>query len=289
MVTNGYLLKKETAQKLKTYGVTRVQITIDGPKKIHDSRRPLINGRGTFKTILNNIKDSCDLLNISLRINVDKKNAPYTQEVLGTLEQEGLKNKISPYLGHVYPYTDICADVQKTCFRKEQFSFLEARFNLEMLEKGFTASSYPQDKGGFCTADSLHSMVVAPSGAIVKCWNNICDEEALIGHLLSRELSPKMHSNLCTWLAWDPFEKQTCIECEILPICMGGCPYIAFRKGLKDKGDCLDWKYNLKEMLSLYYLQKKKREEIEIANALLTQVEKLRKEIKKEQKEQATA
>jgi len=81
---------------------------------------------------------------------------------------------------------------------------------------------------------------------------------------------------------------KECRECQILPICMGGCPYIALKEGMKDKGECIDWKYNLKEMLSLYYLKKKRREEIEIAKALIQRVEILRNDMREDRDDQSS-
>jgi uncharacterized protein len=279
IITNGFLLDRKTAAKLKKHHVTKAQITIDGPKNIHDKRRPLVNGKGTFDVILENIKNCCDLLEITLRINVDKTNSAYVYDVLDMLEKENLKNKVLPYIGYVYPYTEVCADAQKVCMGKEQYCLMQAKMRLEMTERGYSFSAYPMLKGGFCTADSLHSATISPSGSIVKCWNDICYEVKSVNHILG-EKTPQMQSNFAKWVAWDPFEKEECRECQILPICMGGCPYLAYEKGLKEKGECIDWKYNLKEMLSLYYLQKKKKQEIEVAQALFSKVEELRKEIK---------
>ena len=277
IITNGYLLDRKTAVTLKKHNVTKAQITIDGPKNIHDKRRPLVNGKGTFDVILENIKNCCDLLGITLRINVDKTNNAYVYDVLDMLEKENLKDKVLPYIGYVYPYTEVCADAQKVCMGKEQYCLMQAKMRLEMTKRGYSFTAYPMLKGGFCTADSLHSATISPSGSIVKCWNDICYEENSVNHILEKD-TPQMHSNFAKWIAWDPFEKKECRECQILPICMGGCPYLAYEKGLTEKGECIDWKYNLKEMLSLYYLQKKKKEEIEIAQALFKRIEELKEE-----------
>lgn len=55
IVTNGYLLNEEMAKKIKDCNISKIQITIDGPQEIHDKRRILANGDGTFEKILNNI------------------------------------------------------------------------------------------------------------------------------------------------------------------------------------------------------------------------------------------
>src|SRR5262245_25706830 len=72
---NGYLLTRDVAERLKAARVAQIQITIDGPEDIHDGRRFLAGGKGTFRRIVENIKNCCDVLPIGIRVNVDSGNA----------------------------------------------------------------------------------------------------------------------------------------------------------------------------------------------------------------------
>lgn len=72
MVTNGFLLTKELVDTLVAAHINMVQITVDGPDYIHDKKRKLRNGKGTFQTILGNIINCNEKIDISLKINVDK-------------------------------------------------------------------------------------------------------------------------------------------------------------------------------------------------------------------------
>ena len=58
IITNGYLLTKEVAEKLKEYHVRSAQITVDGPKEIHDTRRPMANGQGTYDVIMEHLAET---------------------------------------------------------------------------------------------------------------------------------------------------------------------------------------------------------------------------------------
>ncbi len=82
IVTNGYLLTREYAEKLNKYKVRTAQITLDGPPKIHDARRKLASGEGTFNKIIENIKNTCDLIDITIRVNIDKTNKDYIEELV---------------------------------------------------------------------------------------------------------------------------------------------------------------------------------------------------------------
>lgn len=71
IITNGYLLDVNTANILKNNHVDEIQITIDGPKPIHDKRRPLANDGGTFDTIMEHLLQIKGILPVNIRINTD--------------------------------------------------------------------------------------------------------------------------------------------------------------------------------------------------------------------------
>lgn len=57
IITNGYLLNKEIVKELEDIHVKHIQVTIDGPKDIHDKRRFLKGKQGTFDKIFKNLKN----------------------------------------------------------------------------------------------------------------------------------------------------------------------------------------------------------------------------------------
>jgi uncharacterized protein len=73
-VTNGYTLA-EYVGILKQGRIREIQITLDGTAAVHNSRRFLKGGAGTFDKIVNGI-DAClaNNLNVNLRMVIDKEN-----------------------------------------------------------------------------------------------------------------------------------------------------------------------------------------------------------------------
>ncbi len=69
ITTNGYLLTYATAKKLSNLKVHSCQLTIDGPKHIHDNRRKLTSGAGSFDKIFQNLLDTKNIISYSLRVN----------------------------------------------------------------------------------------------------------------------------------------------------------------------------------------------------------------------------
>jgi uncharacterized protein len=268
IITNAYLLDKETAEKLVSWKVTNAQITLDGPPQVHDARRPLRSGGKTFQRILDNIKDAPSQLFIELRMNVDDKNRGHIMELLEILEGEGLQGRMAFYLGQTYPYTDVCRDVSSWCLSEEDFSLLGLETGMELVQRGFNPTGIPASKNYSCMADKENAVAVTPSGGLVKCWNEVTKPGAEVGHLL-KPRTAQMQENIERWRRRDPFELE-CTECLLLPICMGGCPYLYERTGTID---CHPWKYHLKESLCFYYYVHKLKQESEIVQEFRELVE----------------
>ena len=76
VVTNGYLLK-EYLPALRRARIREVQVTLDGPREVHDRRRPLASGGGTFDEVVAGIDAALEAgLSVNLRAVVDRENLP---------------------------------------------------------------------------------------------------------------------------------------------------------------------------------------------------------------------
>lgn len=272
MVSNGYLLNRNTAMQLKDVKVSEVQITIDGPEWIHDRRRRLKNGKGTFLRIVENIEEIHDLVRIIVRVNIDRTNLYYVPELIDFFVTNDLHKKVFLYFGHVMPFSDICVGMQGDCLNVEKFAQHEAFLSLELIERGFISGKYARPKRGFCMADSATGWVIAPDGKVLKCWNELgtCNAAAVDDVVYGQ--TEKMCLTLEKWLNWDPFEKQGCRNCDILPICMGGCPYLSFRFPDEKHGFCSTWKYNLYETLLLTYLRYEKKKDLGAISRIIHEI-----------------
>lgn len=265
IITNGYLLTKKIAEKLKKLNIVRAQLTVDGPPDVHDKRRKLNNGKGTFLKIMENIKEVKDILNIHIRVNVDKDNIDRVEELYKFFGEYGFLEKVPFYFGNVQGFiNDSCADVSTVCFSTKEYSSTVIDLLKRCREKGISNPRYPAPTHfGFCSADKLNTYVVAPSGCLYKCWSEISfTEEHSVGTVFEENLDPNQINNLTKYLNLDPFTNQECLECKYFPICSGGCPYNALNKEKFQNENCIDFKYNLDEMLRLKYDALKKNKKI---------------------------
>lgn len=263
MVTNGYLIDDDIVKKMKEAKITGAQITIDGPPSIHNKRRRLKNSSDeTFNKILENVKKLINngITNIAIRINVDKTNIDYVEELLDILEENNLKDVIVN-LGHVSAYTEACSGVVSSCMNTEEYAESDSKYQKILFERGYKVSGsypfYPSIKANYCCADHVGAYVIDPEGYMYKCWNDVGNVDRAVGNVctIKDEIDEKMYAMNLDYILWSPFEYKECQECSILPICMGGCPY----KGLTSKKpECEKWIYNLEQTIIATYNQQSK-------------------------------
>jgi uncharacterized protein len=254
IVSNGYLLNAQVAERLRALGIQEAQITLDGDRATHDQRRPLRGGGGTFDRILDNLAAVGSILDVKIRINVDRDNAATALGALDALADRGLQDT-AVYFGHVKPYSEACAGVATACLSDREFSELDLALTRQALVRGFRSFRYPRlEIGGVCGADQRLAYVVAPSGLLFKCWAQASQgPEQSVGSLSDNgseeSVRQTQQKNLERFLAWDPLADTDCRECRVLPICMGGCPYLHLNR-IAGVG-CSAWRYVLLETLGL--------------------------------------
>jgi uncharacterized protein len=261
IVTNGYLLAPDTARLLADLHVTNIQITLDGPRDVHDKRRPLASGAPTFDRIVGHIAAADPRLCIAVRVNVDRDNVQSASLLFDQLDAAGLRGRISVYFAPVTPYTDVCEDVTGTCIGGRVWSKTLAWLHLTALDRGYGGSGLPSSRTGVCLADSGNGFVVRPDGLVCNCWNDVAEPDRAILDLMTGTQTETMKQVADRWASWNPFELAECVDCKFLPQCLGGCPYLGLKQGgVPSRGDCEELKHNLPETVATYYLGYRQRE-----------------------------
>ena len=220
MITNGYLLGNTSTTELKDININNIQITIDGPEKIHNKRRILKNGQGTFKEIINNINKYQNKMEIAIRINADYTNVNHLDELLLELVNNKVNN-VTLNLAKVANYEN---PDDPNCIKNETFY----PFLLDFSNKcKLNNLSHPLDispLSSYCSADTSNSYVIDPEGFIYKCWQNIGNKEMSVDNL-SDNSDDKNTQLFYNYMCYNATEDDNCKKCKMLPICMGGCPY----------------------------------------------------------------
>ena len=234
VVTNGYLLARGVARKLIEYNIRSFQVTLDGPPHVHDSRRMLIGGRGTFEVIwanLNSLKEIEEDFRVLMRFNVDDSN------------YEDVKSFLSEVLRHFgddarfeltfYPLRDW------RDFKKEPDPSLRRRvYQLSLHAKSLGIKLNPGYKlvpmGMVCYAGLPNSFVIRADGTIQKCTVALYDELNNVGKLEPDGKLQLYEERLSQWLNLNALNFIKCRACEprLREACQGlACPYASIIRG----------------------------------------------------------
>lgn len=231
IVTNGYLLTEGISNELVDLGISTAQITLDGDAETHDSRRKLNNGLGTYDRIVDNILKSNNKLLISIRVNIDKNNIDNANMLLNDLIESGVhkKDNVSIYFSIVRDYDTSKEYLSHECYNMKEFSGEQLRLHKLSENKGMkTAPISIEPNLVGCGSVSPRTFVIEPDGTIQKCWHSVGVKDHAVGHLLPEENKNNKHlylGNQYKWYSWHGYSKNKCKNCDVLPLCMGGCPY----------------------------------------------------------------
>jgi len=173
MVSNGVLLTARAAKRLEDVGLRSVQITLDGPRELHDSTRFTRAGRGTFDKVLDNCAavQQATGLTLSLRLNTTAEGLPHLGDLVGELatrlDPARCNLDIAPVLnydGMFDPVMDRSADDVETLLG----AYTAA------LEHGFTVGWPGGGACGFCgERDGTTGAVINAEGTLYSCWETI--------------------------------------------------------------------------------------------------------------------
>ncbi|MGN0710410.1 MAG: radical SAM protein [Anaerovoracaceae bacterium] len=260
LITNGYLLTEEKVAKLNQLNVVYLQITLDGVKETHDGRRCLVNGDPTYDVILNNIdlvmkSDFKGMLHV--RVNVDERNEEEFVQVYKSMRQKYPKDfgkRITVYPGFVKG--DDHAD--SGCFFD---AMRQGEFVQRIYEKYgiIPLNVFPKRQSQSCTLTKRKGFVVGPEGELYKCWDDVGIPEKVVGTL---DVKANWNMPLIAegMVACSYLDDPECKECKFFPICNGGCHRIRQKNLHREFQDspCTYFKYNIENLLELYYEQKLK-------------------------------
>lgn len=237
LVTNGSLFTRKTAETLVPLGLKNVQITLDGPPDIHNRYRPFKSGKDSFDVLINNIKETWDLVKISIGGNFDQSNFREFPKLLDILEKDNLTpEKISSVKFNPIIYQPGAVlqgrRYEMGCKTSDEPWALEVEAPLreEILKRG-----YHTPKPGLlcCMVENPGAFVVNYDGKIYKCPGFIGIDGFSVGDIESgiNEQGDPYKSDI--------WKNPTCLSCKYLPQCFGGCRYMTWlRSGSIDEVDC---------------------------------------------------
>jgi uncharacterized protein len=272
IITNGYLLSKANIAKLKKLHISSVQITLDGLENTHNTRK-FVSGKHlpTFQRILKNIIElhNENFANISIRVNVDDNNKhefiPLYQYLSNAIPNFG--DNLYVYPAFINPHgQDICQN-NNICHLSH---LKQIEFIYHLYEKyGYVHSAiYPNNTLYECPIRHVNSWVIGPDATLYKCWEIAGDKDFEIG-CINEDGIPVITNEqiLFRYLEGaDPFTDPTCMNCNLYPVCGGGCIQSRIKNKYLDTNinHCIFAKDNIEGFLKIYYQQYKKTQRNEM-------------------------
>ncbi len=249
ITTNGYLLNKEKIDELVKYNLRSAQITLDGPKEIHDKMRPLINQEGTYDTIINNIRYATQFITINLRVNINAENH---LKIDGLLEE--IKNipNLNLAIKAIVPASykeynkDVLSAQDYANIVINKYKYAQRLGINTAIDNIFEGSMHR-----YCIVDSDSQFIISPTGKIFKCGESYADDEKGIIGGLDENGRIVIDDQRKPFWDKDPFSFEECKNCILLPLCLGGCQ---MKRLIKKVEPCSpEYKYSLDELIKIYY------------------------------------
>ena len=228
MSTNGYLLNEEVIRILKNGRLTHIQITIDGDKNSHDKTRILSNGDGTYNILIKNLKNlvkHIPEIHITVRTNVAKTfNIKSWENLLSDLEP--IKNFVALAPREVLP----TEDYNEMCLTIKEFDEIYNQMGTIAHQQGFRiAFGVHGVATTYCGAMPNGNWLIHPHGYLHKCTAHAHIPERALGKLLING-KMKLNKSAEMWSNYSPLNNKQCLNCNYLPMCMGGCLRVSFKE-----------------------------------------------------------
>lgn len=265
ITTNGYALTPKLYEELKEqFNIKRIEITIDGSKEYHDTRRITCTGKGSFDRIFSNLESivssdcyDMDKCIISVRCNVDERNVDGVFPLLRTFVAKNIQHKILFYTTSVVSWSNNGAGSEEGCKSLGKYSTNHIAY---MLENGFKIGILPHRAAPFkCLGTDINAEMYDAEGNIFDCSEtSYSDYYSKQGYVLGNVMQEdKTEGNKRSKLQFVPNmllnnNVKPCDECKFYPLCGGLCP-LALLEGTPR---CPSFIYNMEDRIFLDFLAK---------------------------------
>lgn len=264
IITNGSNLASY-ADILKRYRTEFVQVTLDGPKDLHDRRRVYAGGKGSFDDIQRGI---ASLLNsevkIYIRVNLDSQNIDSLPELSEFAVQAGWNtDHVVLFAG---PYRDlVCTSYEyqlpEHVMLKKMFSFYEEKPQTRIIKllawpgvdyvvSFLRTGRLPPPRLSYCIS-SYGRYGVDAQGNVYACGTAVGKPEYAIGTLHPKlEIDPEKAR---VWRRRRFTDIPRCRDCALAPLCGGGCTLQSLLKHEGKQPFCPEIRENLQVALNYYF------------------------------------
>ncbi len=238
-ISNGYEIE-HFYHLFGNSGLKRIQITLDGFEQIHNKMRVQRDGKSSFHTIVQNIKNGLDKGCIfDLAFNFNEQNAKDISNLIAFFKEKEWLHHPEVVI-HGNQIFDLKTNL--TAFQENYGEIVELRklasecnimlsnstTKIKALFESKLANNLPLPlKPSYCSANT-GMYIFAPDNHLYACWEAVGDSIAKVGtYFPTFEVENKMMNR---WKTRVTSGIDECHKCEYIMFCGGGCTINAYRK-----------------------------------------------------------
>jgi uncharacterized protein len=237
ITTNGYLLTNKMLSLFKKINIQTIQITLNGPSKIHNKIRYQAGTSDSYERIVNNIIMLLEDLKLKvfiLRINFSKEYFDSISEIIDSF----------PFHLRKYIFVlirQIEQDIETGRVSFEQIGKKLAEFQREGYSIESRVYQYINTGRVACDSDLSNHAIINYDGRIFKCHSVNFEKTVEDGFLTEDGFIEWKEEAVFPVLNKIPYDNTICKNCLYLPICIGLCSYRIkyFINNIKQKENCV--------------------------------------------------
>ncbi len=265
LVTNGYHLA-DYLNELKPFRIREIQVTLDGTQPVHDNRRRLKNGSGTFARIVQGIDLALEQgYSVNLRVVIDKDNIGNLPDLARfAIEKGWTSNRLfKTQLGRNYELHTCQAGSEKLFSRISMYEEITRQIRkhpyiMEFHKPAYSVSKFLFEEGRL-PQPLFDSCPGTKTEWAFDCYGKIYSCTATVGkpgEELGRYFPDTAldTEKISLWEDRDILSIAACNNCTVQLGCGGGCAAVALNKtGSLHAPDCRPVKELAEMGIGLYF------------------------------------
>lgn len=240
ITTNGSLLTQDMIAEFGAHKLLNYQITLDGPRTMHDMQRPTKGGKETFDKVLQSFDllyhSGIENLSVTLRVNVHPHLAPRYRPLL---DEPLIKKVLSDKRFHLDLHeiwgSDkfILPDIEDPQEAQAAWNNISRNMYGEVNTwKNAKSQHLNTICGDACYAGKPNQYVIYPTGDVGKCTVILEDERNTIGKLGPGGKLLLNEAKHDFWVKQNALVDDDCQKCAYRITCAGiGCPLNRIKPG----------------------------------------------------------
>lgn len=233
IITNAVSFSDHMFEVLRNPNFRFIQITLDGPKHIHDRRRISRKYNGTWEMIVGNINKLLNETNLTIVIHtvLDRRNSGevygmMVDELTKIFGKDAIKERFLFNIGLLSHPNNSCAYTSKNMPELTEYAKIYVNTIKVALERGVFLLDFLNIWP--CTYHKEADLVVAPNGDLYNCISGVGREEFRICSYSEFLNSPTDFLRCYSQFMENNYTDNECKDCIYLPICNGGCRFNAY-------------------------------------------------------------